>query len=125
MDNLINKKIKQKSKVLNKMSAIKVHSGGMDVFATPMMIAKMEKASHDLLSKLVPNKQNVGYIVNIRHLAPIGIGKVFYTESIITDVEGVKITFATKCYDENGVVFGKGTHVRVLVDEKDFKNRIL
>ena len=98
-------------------------SGTLDVFATPAMIAMMEKTTMDSVSNLLPKGYaTVGTQVNIRHLKPTLPGQKvsFFSKLIISD--GRKLTFEVFANDESGLI-GTGIHTRYIVDIDTFLNR--
>ncbi len=97
-----------------------VGSGSLEVFATPMMIALMEKASCAALEgHLDEGSTTVGTMVNIEHLSATPVGMEVTVESTVTAVDGRKISFETTAFDEAGVI-GKGTHDRFIVNAEKF-----
>ena len=61
----------------------------------------------------------VGYIVNIRHLAPTPIGNDVTVVSRLDQVDGRKLTFHVEAREGDKVV-GEGEHVRVIIDTAKF-----
>jgi predicted thioesterase len=102
------------------MSARHLGSGNVGVLATPAMIAQMEGVSMRCVQPYLGEGQTtVGYIVNIRHLAPTPIGSSVMTRSVVTALEGRKIRFAVECREGEKVV-GEGEHVRAIIDGDAF-----
>ncbi len=105
-------------------TAIHVGSGASRVLATPWMIAFMERVSHQLLAKSLPEGySSVGVMVNIRHLAPTPVGEEVQITTEITAVEGSHIMFTVQAWDRNEQV-GSGQHERVVIDEARFLKRV-
>ena len=101
-------------------TAKSVGSGSFDVFATPMMVALMEKASCAAIdNNLDEGSTTVGTMVNVEHLSATPIGMKVTVESTVTAGDGRKIGFETIAYDEAGVI-GKGTHDRFVVNAEKF-----
>lgn len=97
-----------------------VGSGLLDVFATPMMVALMEKASCVAIeSHLDEGMTTVGTMVNVEHLSATPIGMEITVESTVTAVDGRKISFEVTAFDEVGMI-GKGTHDRFMVNAEKF-----
>ena len=95
-------------------------SGLVDVFATPAMIALMEKAAHTSIGEFLPEGfMTVGTEVNIKHIKATKPGKKVWTESELILVEGEKLIFNMEAFDEDGKI-GFGEHTRYIVVEKDF-----
>ena len=97
-----------------------VGSGGLKVFATPMMIALMEKASFIAIDEcLDEGMTSVGTMVNIEHVAATPVGMMVTVESVVTAVDGRKVSFEVTACDEAGLI-GKGTHDRFIVNSEKF-----
>ena len=101
-----------------------VGSGSLDVFATPMMIALMERAACEVLSEGLDDGQtSVGTNITVDHTAAGPIGMKVTATATITFVYGRKITFEVSANDEVGEI-GKGTHTRVIVDAEKFTVKV-
>ena len=107
--------------IVNETNTAKiVGSGLLDVFATPMMIALMEKASCVAIENcLDEGMTTVGTMVNVEHVSATPIGMEVSVESTVTAVDGRKISFEVVAYDEVGMI-GKGTHDRFIVNAEKF-----
>jgi len=101
-------------------TASKYGSGLVEVFATPAMIALMEKASLNVvLPKMAENYNTVGTFVNVKHIKATPVGKKVTCKAILTKVEGKKLEFAVEAWDEDGKI-GFGTHGRYIIDTTTF-----
>ena len=97
-----------------------VGSGSLDVFATPMMIALMERAACDCLEDCLDLGQtSVGVQLSIEHLAASPIGLEVTAAATVERVEGRTVEFTVTAHDGIKEI-GKGRHKRVIVDEKRF-----
>lgn len=106
--------------VREEMSARHLGSGTVGVLATPAMISMMEGASMQCSQPYLEDGQTtVGYIVNIRHLAPTAIGAEVRARATVTAVEGKRITYAVSCFEGEKKV-GDGEHVRVVIESGSF-----
>ena len=95
-------------------------SGSLDVFATPMMVALIEKAACEVLSDaLEPGQTSVGTHISISHTAASPLGSKIAASAAITSVSGRKVEFNVTAKDESGEI-GKGVHTRFIVDEVRF-----
>lgn len=106
--------------VTQEKTAASVGSGLLDVFATPQMIALMEAtASESVMPYLDEGCSSVGTLVNISHVAATPVGLKVRCESLLTEVEGRKLTFTVKAFDECGLI-GEGTHERFVIFSEKF-----
>jgi fluoroacetyl-CoA thioesterase len=105
-------------------TAVHVGSGGLKVLATPIMIAYMERASRDLLGKVLPQGySSVGVHVDVRHLAPTPLGGHVEVTCEVLGVDGRRVLFDVKAYDEEEKV-GEGRHERVVIGVERFLQRV-
>lgn len=109
--------------VSEKNTAKTMGSGTLEVFATPAMIALMEKTAWESVAgELEEGCGTVGISLNITHDAPASLGKEVTCESVLTGMEGRKLTFEVNVFDESGPV-GKGVHERVIVNDRKFQDK--
>ena len=109
------------SKVTHSNTAKSIGSGSLDVFATPAMIALIEKAAAELIQKnLDDGKTSVGISVNIDHKSPTPIGLTVRAEVEIVEIDGKKIKFNARVFDSVSEI-GSGSHTRFIVDSKKFQ----
>jgi fluoroacetyl-CoA thioesterase len=105
-------------------SAAHVGSGSARVLATPWLIAFMERTARDLLAAVLPaGYSSVGVHVDIRHVAPSPVGSRVRSRVEVTAIQGVKVDFIARLWDEQELV-GEGTHQRVVIEEERFLRRI-
>lgn len=108
--------------------ATHVGSGAAGVLATPVMIAFMEKISHTLLAKHLPEGySSVGTLVNVRHLAPTPLGATVHVRADVLDLDGLKVTLSVQAWDEIDEVtekIGEGLHERFVINEARFLKRV-
>ena len=101
-------------------SALAVGSGLLPVLATPAMTALMEQAAANTLEKFLPEGwTSVGISLDVEHTSATPLGMGFRVEAEVTAVEGRKILFAVRAYDEAGEI-GHGTHARFAVEAEPF-----
>ena len=101
-------------------SAVSIGSGASEVYSTPSMIALMEKASFMCVQHhLDEDESTVGGLVNIKHLKPTALGKRVVCKSVLTEVNGKKITFQVEVHEEN-LLIGLGQHTRFVINKTDF-----
>ena len=101
-------------------SARAVGSGLLPVLATPAMTALMEQAAANALEEYLPKGwTSVGISLDIEHTSATPLGMGFRAEAEVTAVEGRKILFDVRAYDDAGEI-GHGTHARFAVESEPF-----
>lgn len=107
----------------DKNAASAVGSGMLPVFATPMMIALMEKTAAASVQPLLEAGQTtVGTQVQIRHTSATPLGMAVRCESELIGVDDKRLTFAVAAYDACGRI-GDGQHERCIVSADRFLAR--
>ena len=102
-------------------TAVEMKSGSLKVLATPAMMCLMEQAAAELVDHNLPDDlTSVGIAVNISHKAPTPIGLTVRAEAVITKIDGRKITFDVKAFDDIDEI-GSGTHERFIVNKEKFQ----
>lgn len=110
--------------VTPEMSAARVGSGLVDVFATPMLVALVEQTCYEsVLPYLDEGQGTVGTLVNVSHLSATPIGKRVWCDSELTEVDRRRLVFSVKAYDEAGLI-GEGTHERFVIDTAKFMDKL-
>ena len=110
--------------VTPEMSAARVGSGLVDVFATPMLVALVEQTCYEsVLPHLEEGQGTVGTLVNISHVSATPVGKRVWCESELVDVDRRRLVFSVKAYDECGLI-GEGTHERFVIDTAKFMEKL-
>jgi fluoroacetyl-CoA thioesterase len=98
-------------------------SGGVNVFATPAMIALMESAAVQAADHLLPEgKRTVGIGIDVHHTAPTPLGMTVTARAELTAIEGRILTFRVTAADEREQI-GAGTHQRAIIDVEKFAAR--
>jgi len=106
--------------VTERDTANAVGSGSLDVFATPMMIALMERAACECLADcLYGGQTSVGTLINVEHVAASPVGAEVTATATIDSVLGRRVEFAVIANSGDRVI-GKGKHTRVIVDVERF-----
>ncbi len=106
-------------------SARTMGSGSIDVYATPAMIAHMEKAATMVINPHIDSTQtSVGVEMNIKHLKALGLGARVQASATITAIEEKRITFAVQAH-AGDTLLGEGTHIRYIVDTDRFMSRLI
>lgn len=98
--------------VTKDVTAAAMHSGSLEVFSTPFMVAIMEQAASELFQKILPEGiSSVGVALNIQHIAATMVGAPVRAAATLTSFDGRRATFDVEAYDNAGLI-GKGTHDR-------------
>ena len=110
--------------VTNEVTASKVGSGLLPVYATPSMIALMEgTCAESVQPYLAAGEGTVGVAVDIKHIAAPPVGMTVRCESLLKEVNGKKLVFEVNVYDEKGLV-GTGIHKRAIINNEAFMARL-
>lgn len=97
-----------------------VGSGLVEVFATPMMIALMERAAAECIQPyLEEGAASVGTQVHVSHTGATPPGMRVSATAAVTAVDRRRVDFAVSAADGAGEV-GTGTHTRFVVDKDRF-----
>ncbi|KAB3532105.1 thioesterase family protein [Alkaliphilus serpentinus] len=90
-------------------------SGGVKVFASPLMIGLMEKAALKAVDPHLPKGYStVGTHLDVKHLAATPVGMKVYTTAELIKIEGKRLTFKVEAFDEKEKI-GEGTHERYII----------
>lgn len=101
-------------------TASRYGSGLVDVFATPAMVALMEKAALNAVLPHLPEGFNtVGTEVCVKHTKATPMGWEVHSKAILHEVDGKKLVFEVIAWDKEGEI-GRGTHTRYIIDSKRF-----
>ncbi len=110
--------------VLESLTAKVVGSGDLEVLATPMMIAMMEKASAGLVSPyLEEGNSTVGTLVNVSHVKASLVNEKITVISELIEIDRKRLVFKVNAYSEAGLI-GEGTHERFIVNREKFMNKL-
>ena len=100
-------------------------SGSLEVFATPAMIALMEKTCLEGVNdKIGEGNTTVGVAVNIKHLKASPVGATIRCEATLVKVDRRLLVFEVRCYEDHALI-GEGTHERFVVDSERFMRKIM
>jgi fluoroacetyl-CoA thioesterase len=98
--------------------------GALPLYSTSSMIILMEKAACSSLQNHLPlGSTTIGTIINIKHLSATPVGHHVQAEAKVVQVEGKKIIFEVRAFDEKGKI-GEGTHERFIVDVETFMTKV-
>ncbi len=106
-------------------TALALGSGGLSVLGTPRLVAWCEAATcRALEGRLLPGASSVGTAVALEHLAPSAVGETVTVVAVVQTVKGRRIGFEVEATDAGGMVVGRGTVERVVVDDERFLARL-
>ena len=104
-------------------TALALGSGTLRVLATPRMAALMEEAAwRSVAPYLEEGESSVGTALHLKHVSATPVGMKLRVESELTGVDGRRLTFAVKAFDEAGPI-GEATHERVVIKEARFMEK--
>ncbi len=110
--------------VTDELTASKVGSGLLPVYATPSMIALMENTCADCVQPYMQEGDGtVGTSVDIKHVSATPVGKTVRCECTLTEINGKKLVFEVNAYDDKGLI-GTGTHKRAIINNEAFMARL-
>ena len=111
---------RQEVMVTDENSAAAVGSGLLPVFATPAMVALMEKtACMSVAPYLNDGEGTVGTKLEIAHNAATPVGMQVWCESELVEVDGRRLVFKVEAFDAKGSI-GGGTHERFIIKNEKF-----
>ena len=114
---------KQELFVTEDKTAKVVGSGGLDVYATPSMIALAEKTALESITKFLDNGQGtVGTKIDISHIAATPVGMKVTCETELIEVDRRRLVFSVNVFDEVEKI-AEGTHERFIVDNEKFMRK--
>lgn len=121
MDIEIGAKATYKVMVDKSNTAKTMGSGSLEVFATPSMVAIMEKSSTMAIEKyLDEGSTSVGTALDITHVSATPVGMEVSATAEVIAVNGREISFKVQAFDEVGLI-GEGIHKRFIVFAEKFQ----
>lgn len=94
-----------------------------EVLATPILVGDLERACAKLLEPLLEDGQmSVGAVIEVKHVAPTGVGGAYTCSAIFTGVDGPLYWFDVRAADAVGTI-GKGRIARAIVNHKEIVAR--
>jgi fluoroacetyl-CoA thioesterase len=96
-----------------------------EVLATMAMVGFVESACLKCIisGHLDPGEHSVGVAVDVSHVAATPAGMEIRAEVELVAVEGRRLTFAVKVFDEQGLI-GEGRHQRAIIAVERFLERV-
>ncbi len=112
-----------KTKVDKSLLASEMGSGTLDVYATPAVIALMEKAAAELIQPYLDSGiTTVGTMISIEHISATPVGADVSATARLTAVDGRKYCFDVTASDNEGLI-AKGKHERFSVKSEGFMKK--
>ena len=110
--------------VTHENTAAAVGSGALEVFATPSMIALMEKAALEtVMPYLAEGESTVGTEIRVTHDAAIPLSFPVTAEAELIEVDRRKLSFNVLARSGDEVI-GQGTHTRFIVSVDRFMQKV-
>ena len=110
--------------VTEEVTADRIGSGLVKVFATPMMIALIEQTCNESVVPFLEEGQGtVGTHVDVSHCAATPVGMQVWCDSELVEIDRRRLVFAVKAFDECGLI-GEGRHERFIIDSAKFQAKI-
>lgn len=101
-------------------TAANLGSGALEVFATPAMIALIEKAAWQSVQPMLEEGcGTVGTALRVRHLAATPVGMEVTAKAELCEIDGRRLVFKVEVRDAKGMV-GDGEHERFIVKNDSF-----
>lgn len=122
MEEILKPGITGEAKVIvdEKNTATAYESGNLPVFATPAMIALMEKAAALSVKPYLPEESTtVGTKVNVSHIAATVEQMEVTAKSELIEIDGKRLVFKVEAYD-NIEKIGEGFHERFIINSAKF-----
>lgn len=106
--------------VTDNNTAVSVGSGSLAVYATPAMLALIEKAACVALKGVLNDGEtSVGTLLNVKHIAATPVGMKVSATAELIERDGRRLVFNVTANDECGLI-GEGTHERFVVNSEKF-----
>ena len=110
--------------VEHKDTAAVYGSGSLEVFATPAMIALMEKTCLESVNAQIgEGNTTVGIAVNIKHLKASPVGALIRCDAKLVEVDRKRLVFEVQCFEGENLI-GEGIHERFVVDSEKFMGKL-
>ncbi len=110
-------------RVTPEQTAAAMGSGGLEVYATPAMIALMEYTAYSAAAPcLEAGRGTVGTYIEAKHLAATPVGAEVRCTCELIEIDRRRLRFRIEVRDAAGVV-GTAVHDRFIVDNAPFMEK--
>ena len=110
--------------VTEDMLAQAVGSGTAAVYATPCLVALMERATVDCVERHLPaTEASLGVHIDVHHTAPTLPGVTVSARATLTRIDGRKLLIAIEAWSATESI-GTASHTRVIVDVARFRSKL-
>lgn len=114
----------EKEIVRHENTAAAYGSGLVEVYATPAMIALMEKTCYRSVEPFLTEEEGtVGTHINVAHKKASPLNTEITCKSELAEIDRRRLVFNVTAYDDNGDVIGDGTHERFVINVAKFMNK--
>ncbi len=99
-------------------------SGGVKVFATPLMIGLMENAALKAVDPTLPEGfATVGTHLDVKHIAATPVGMKATAVAELIEIDGKRLVFKVEAFDEVEKI-GEGLHERYIINMNKFLSKV-
>lgn len=100
-------------------------SGGLEVLATPILVAWAENAAYEMAELCLPDEQTtVGVNINLNHIAATPVGMKVRIKVVLSNIESRRLDFTVEAWDTVQKI-GEATHQRFVVQKMKFMGKVL
>lgn len=104
-------------------TAAAVGSGTVAVLGTPVVVAWLEAATLQVV-EMPAGALSLGVHIDVAHVAASAVGETITTVATLSEVDGLRLTYAVEARNEAGTQVAHGTIARVAVDRERFLSRL-
>ena len=109
--------------VTAELTAVRYGSGLVEVFATPAMVALMEKTCLQSVQPYLPEwHSTVGTALAVSHERATPVGMRAWCESRLVEIDRRRLVFDVVAHDEVGII-GRGRHERFVIHTASFMEK--
>lgn len=108
-----------------KETAQVVGSGELEVLASPVLLAYMERVASEIcLSHCQSSETTVGIEADFKHLAPSAVGSQITIDAEIKKINKSIISLAIEAIDQDGQTVAEAKHKRAIVNAQKFMDKL-